>query len=109
MNRTRSSFVCASCARALRHTTKPQTVRQFSSTSIQNAQQQEESPEELPRWKQTPPAMKMPIRLRPEPKQPKWKTNTDEEKLNEMYDRLLGSVGGKIRGRDLLDAETKVR
>lgn len=53
--------------------------------------------------------MKMPIRLRPEPKQPKWRVNADEEKLNEAYDKFLGSVGERVRGRDLLDEETKVR
>ncbi|KAK4501801.1 hypothetical protein PRZ48_007610 [Zasmidium cellare] len=98
----RPSFICASCLRTLKSTTKPQTARQFASTSIRSASEEQD----LPRWQQPPPAMKMPIRLRPEPRQPKWRVNKDEDKLNEAYDKFLGSVASG-RGSDLLDQETK--
>ena len=59
--------------------------------------------------------MKMPIRLRPSPKQPEWKVNTRQETLDEMYDRFIGQAGKaardqgeNVRGRDLLPEEIKV-
>jgi large subunit ribosomal protein L15 len=60
--------------------------------------------------------MKMPYRLRPEPKQPVWRVNTQQEPVDEMYDRFLGRVGETIkdqelqstRGSDLLPEEIKV-
>ena len=57
----------------------------------------------------------MPIRLRPMPKQPVWRVNTEQEPLDEMYDSFIGSAGkaatdieGSKRGRDLLPEEVKV-
>ena len=59
--------------------------------------------------------MKMPIRLRPTPKQPVWRVNTEQEPLDEMYDNFIGSAGkaatdieGSKRGRDMLPEEVKV-
>lgn len=106
MNPSRPSFICASCVRTLGAPSRSHTLRQFSTTTFN--QSKAEPPEELPRWAQTPPAMKMPVRLRPEPRQPAWRVNTDESKLDAAYDRFLGSVGGRKKGSELLDSETKV-
>lgn len=62
--------------------------------------------------------MKMPIRLRPKPRQPEWKVNEDPAVLDDMYDRFIGRAGGaakgqveveSTKGRDLLPEEIKVR
>ncbi|KXT04847.1 hypothetical protein AC578_3484 [Pseudocercospora eumusae] len=108
MNPTRPSFVCASCARALRNTTtKAESSRPASTLARRKANVSSEAQSQLPRWKQTPPALKMPIRLRAQPKQPVWSVNTDDEKLNQAYDSFCGRVGGNKRGRDLLSEEVK--
>ena len=64
---------------------------------------------------QTPRRMKMPERIRPVPNQPVWKVNTQQEPVDEMYDRFMGRVpesfkeiGEKARGRDVLPDEVKV-
>ncbi|KAF2864593.1 hypothetical protein K470DRAFT_208478 [Piedraia hortae CBS 480.64] len=63
---------------------------------------------DAPRWKQTPPAMKMPFRLRPVPDQPEWKVNGDMETLDQWYDEFLRRVvSPPQRGRDILPEEIK--
>lgn len=104
MNATRPSFVCASCARSLRAQT-----RTFASTARTREDARSGVPDEgLPRWRQTPAAMKMPIRLRPRPKGPVWRVNASEEVLDRAFDEFVGHVGGRMKGSELLDAETKV-
>ena len=69
----------------------------------------DEAPGDVPRWKQTPPAMKMPFRLRPMPKQPEWRVNDQPGPLDEMYDRFIAiGKGESTRGRDMLPEEIKV-
>ncbi|KAK5162920.1 uncharacterized protein LTR77_011081 [Saxophila tyrrhenica] len=58
--------------------------------------------------------MRMPERIRPEPKQPVWRVNDDAEAMDEMYDRFMGRVGEAVkgevkdtRGRGMLDEEVK--
>ncbi|KAF2725160.1 hypothetical protein K431DRAFT_343154 [Polychaeton citri CBS 116435] len=101
---SRTPFVCANCARALRSTPKSshQVSRLFSTTSERRTLQDHETPsdaEQMPRWKQTPPAMQMPIRLRPKPRQPVWRVNTSDELVNEVYDRFVGRAGEAARGQ----------
>ncbi|EMF12221.1 uncharacterized protein SEPMUDRAFT_87860 [Sphaerulina musiva SO2202] len=57
----------------------------------------------------TPQRLRQPIRLRPRSHQSAtWRVNNDPEKLNAAYDNFLGRVGGnRLRGRDLLDEQTK--
>ena len=106
MSTSRTPFVCASCTRTLRATVKPNAIRSFSTTLAKSAGAP--SPDE-PRWKQTPPQMRMPFRLRPEPKQPKWEVNEKPELVDEAYDRFVGQTGGKgTRGCELLPEEIKV-
>ncbi|KAI5365173.1 Putative 54S ribosomal protein L15 [Septoria linicola] len=110
MNPSRPAFVCSSCARALRHATKPQTARQFSVTApgkINDSVPEDKS--ELPRWMKTPERLRQPIHLRPRIEQSiSWRVNSDPEKLNAAYDSFLGRVGGnQLRGRELLDEQTK--
>ncbi|SMQ53712.1 unnamed protein product [Zymoseptoria tritici ST99CH_1A5] len=111
------SFVCASCARSLRQQLPKQTTfaRAFASETTTPRTRGLPSAADLPphrdndqpRWKSTPPAMKMPVRLRPEPSQPVWVINRDEEKVNAVFDAFLGPLAGKQKGRELLDEETK--
>ncbi|KXT17585.1 hypothetical protein AC579_6165 [Pseudocercospora musae] len=109
MNPPRPSFVCATCARALRYaTTKPEeTSRAASTLTRRKANVSSEPQSQLPRWKQTPPALTMPIRLRAQPNQPVWEANTDDERLDQAYDSFCGRVAGNKRGRDLLSEEVK--
>ncbi|KAF2207153.1 hypothetical protein CERZMDRAFT_51585 [Cercospora zeae-maydis SCOH1-5] len=109
MNPSRPSFVCSSCARVLRTFTKPQATRQFSiSASTRINDSVPEDPAQLPRWRQTPPRLQQPVRLRPRSEPSKlWRVNSDPEKLNAVYDSFLGPIAGNIRGRDLLDEQTK--
>ncbi|KAM0723705.1 hypothetical protein Q7P37_000693 [Cladosporium fusiforme] len=105
MSTTRAPFVCASCARTLRQTAKPAAVRSFSTTVAKSAGAP--SPDE-PRWKQTPPQMQMPFRLRPQPNQPVWKVNDKVELVDDAFDKFVGHAGGKgMRGRDVLPEEIK--
>ena len=65
--------------------------------------------------------MQMPIRLRPMPQnQPKWDVNTQDEPVDQVYDRFIGERAGASatgqegmqgrgsKGRELLDEEIKV-
>lgn len=104
------SFVCANCVRALRNNAQTQApaVRTFANKTPARGttSPSEQSPRlynDQPRWKQTPAAMKMPIRLRPQPKQPVWNVNSNQERLDHAYDLFLGKDGSAA-----LDEETKV-
>ena len=55
-----------------------------------------------PRWSQTPPAMKAPVRTRPSRQLQPLKVNDDPRKLDDFYIRFLGRDGDKI-----LSDETK--
>jgi large subunit ribosomal protein L15 len=111
---SRAPFVCSTCLRALRSQSSTQQVRAFSATVAQNAA----PATDLPRWQQTPPAMKMPFRVRPRKEGvPMWRVNNKPEPVDEMYDRFVGRVGEAARGqeglkgtrgRELLDEEVKV-
>jgi large subunit ribosomal protein L15 len=106
MSTTRTPFVCASCTRTLRQTIKPNAIRSFSTTVAKSAGAP--SPDQ-PRWKQTPPQMQMPFRLRPQPNQPVWKVNEQVELVDEAFDKFVGQAGGKgTRGREVLPEEIKV-
>ncbi|CAK1365591.1 hypothetical protein CB0940_09911 [Cercospora beticola] len=109
MNPSRPSFVCSSCARALRSFTKPQTTRHFSvSVSNRINDSVPEDPAQLPRWRQTPARLQQPVRLRPRSEHSiSWRVNSDPEKLDAVYDNFLGRIGGNQRGRELLDEQTK--
>jgi large subunit ribosomal protein L15 len=107
MSTSRTPFVCASCTKTLRAIVKPNTVRSFSTTLAKRDNSFASHDE--PRWKQTPPQMKMPFRLRPEPKQPVWKVNEEVELVDEAFDKFVGQAGGKgARGSELLPEEIKV-
>ncbi|KAK4544211.1 hypothetical protein LTR36_004421 [Oleoguttula mirabilis] len=111
MASSRPSFVCTSCARALRTSNVSQTSRAFSAS----APTQQTPSRDIPRWQQTPPAMKMPFRLRPQPKGPVWRVNEELEPLDAMYDRFVDRVGeaakgqglAGTKGRDMLPEEVK--
>ena len=113
MASSKTPFVCASCASALRARTPPVVSRAFTTT----AAQQQLPAQDLPRWQQTPPAMKMPYRVRPLPNQTAWRVNEDPKVLDEVYDKFVGSAGEaakgqagveSTKGRGLLPEEVKV-
>jgi large subunit ribosomal protein L15 len=90
----------------LRQTVKPNAIRSFSTTVAKSAGAP--SPDQ-PRWKQTPPQMQMPFRVRPQPNQPVWKVNEQVELVDEAFDKFVGQAGGKgMRGREVLPEEIKV-
>ncbi|KAG5665379.1 hypothetical protein KAF25_009504 [Fusarium avenaceum] len=59
--------------------------------------------EPVPRWKQTPPAMKAPLQLdfAKNPRNKVWTVNNDPRKLDEVYERLLGQGGSRLLPEEL--------
>ncbi|KAK6442030.1 hypothetical protein LTR95_001742 [Oleoguttula sp. CCFEE 5521] len=52
--------------------------------------------------------MRMPQRIRPQPKQPMWKVNDEAEPLDAAFDKFIGNAAGRdVRGREALDEEVK--
>ena len=70
------------------------------STSASEDQLEGSAP--VPRWKETPPAMKAPVRLRAAPGKTTYQVNSDPAVLDNFYIRMLGEGGDK-----LLSDETK--
>ncbi|EEP78981.1 conserved hypothetical protein [Uncinocarpus reesii 1704] len=58
-------------------------------------------PAPSPRWKQTPPAMKAPVRLRGSGSEPQFEVNSDPEKLDKFYIRMLGEGGDKMLSEEV--------
>jgi len=54
-----------------------------------------------PRWKQTPPRMMAPHRIRPKARGGVYQVNEDPKKLDDAYIRMLGPGGDKILGEDV--------
>lgn len=110
---TKPAFICASCARSLRRSSQPPAATRalFSTTSrtADTGITAFEDRSQVPRWKQTPPAMKMAFRVRPIPNQPAWVVNEDQEVLDKVMDTFIGNAAGRgVRGRDVLPEEVKV-
>ncbi|KAK2788552.1 hypothetical protein FQN52_006665 [Onygenales sp. PD_12] len=55
----------------------------------------------VPRWKQTPPAMKAPVRLQGDPNKPEFPVNSDPKVLDAFYGRLLGKDGHKMLSEEV--------
>ncbi|KAK2811516.1 hypothetical protein FQN50_002139 [Emmonsiellopsis sp. PD_5] len=55
----------------------------------------------VPRWKQTPPAMKAPLRLRGDPNKPEFPVNSDPKILDAFYGRLLGKDGHEMLSEEV--------
>jgi len=72
------------------------------STAAPLLSEMEVDAEELPRWAQTPPALKAPVRVRPPRIQTPLKINKDQRKLDDFYVKFLGRDGDKM-----LSEETK--
>lgn len=91
------------CSRSKRLPQPQQQRWQTTSTSQQDDKASSFAPQttsrETPRWAQTPPAMKAPVRARP--KKPDWKpfpVNSDPRKLDLVYESFLGRTGPKMLG-----------
>ncbi|CAG7560015.1 unnamed protein product [Fusarium equiseti] len=73
-------------------------VRTYATDSTPESFKTESPSDAVPRWSQTPPAMKAPIQLdfAKNPRNKIWNVNNDPKKLDEMYERLLGPGGSKL-------------
>ena len=62
-----------------------------------------ESGSAAPRWSQTPPAMKAPLQMdfAKSPRNKIWSVNNSPERLDDMYNRLLGPGGSKMLPEEL--------
>ena len=81
---------------------KPSRQTRYVSTASSHLSEMEVDGETPPRWSQTPPALKAPVRVRP-PRIPQpLKINKDQRKLDEFYNKFLGRDGEKM-----LSEETK--
>ncbi|OAL33127.1 hypothetical protein AYO20_07609 [Fonsecaea nubica] len=72
------------------------------STAAPQFSEMEVDAEKPPRWSQTPPALKAPVRVRPPRIQTPLKINKDQRKLDDFYVKFLGRDGDKM-----LSEETK--
>ena len=97
---TRPVCQCIAVSRRSKNRTR-NTRRHVSSAAPQRPEMDVDS-QSSPRWSRTPPAMKAPVRARVDMQPYKWNVNTDPQKLNKMYLRLLGQDGDKM-----LSDETK--
>lgn len=73
--------------------------RRISSTHA--PQEQEANAAPMPRWQQTPPAMKAPVRLRGSPHTPEHKVNANPVVLDNFYVRMLGKDGAKLLSEEV--------
>ncbi|KAK2867758.1 hypothetical protein FQN49_003504 [Arthroderma sp. PD_2] len=73
--------------------------RRISSTHAPQEQQTVSAP--VPRWQQTPPAMKAPVRLRESPNKTEFKVNCDPTVLDNFYVRMLGPDGDKMLSEEV--------
>lgn len=76
-------------------------VRHVSTTSPQSLEMEVDN-DNPPRWSQTPPGLKAPVRIRPSRQAQPLKINKDQRKLDDFYTRFLGRGGDKM-----LSEETK--
>ncbi|KAF3479763.1 RNase III domain-containing protein [Arthroderma uncinatum] len=72
--------------------------RRISSTHAPQEQQTVSAP--TPRWQQTPPAMKAPVRLRTSSRE-EFKVNSDPAVLDNFYVRVLGQDGDKLLSEEV--------
>jgi large subunit ribosomal protein L15 len=81
---------------------KPNRQTRYVSTAAPQLSEMEVDGRSPPRWSQTPPALKAPVRVRP-PRIPEpLKINKDPRKLDDFYVKFLGRDGDKM-----LSEETK--
>jgi large subunit ribosomal protein L15 len=73
----------------------------FSSTTPSRATEYDAETVDRPRWKQTPPRMMAPHRIRPKPRGGVFQVNEDPKKLDDAYIRMLGPGGDKMLGDDV--------
>jgi large subunit ribosomal protein L15 len=73
-------------------------LRTYSSAAPPSVNAQPKVEGEQPRWSQTPAAMKAPVQLdfAKNEYNKVWTVNNDPKKLDEVYDRLLGSGGSRM-------------
>nr|POE65638.1 hypothetical protein CFP56_58744 [Quercus suber] len=106
---SRAPFICATCCKSLAKPSSLTPTHAFSTSSTRHQRTRDtaSAAEDSPRWMKVPHRMRMPLRLRPEPKGPVWKVNTEQEPVDEMYDKFLHKSGGRMEGRTVLPDEIK--
>lgn len=78
------------------------SAQPFSTTTPSRAPEYDAEAADRPRWRQTPPRMQAPFRIRPAAKGGVFKVNEDPKRLDDAYVKLLGPGGDKV-----LDEEAK--
>lgn len=80
---------------------RAETTRRFSGTprTLQDTSSVGDSPS--PRWKETPPAMKAPVKLRYVPGKAEFPINSDPIVLDRFYVRMLGPGWDKMISEDV--------
>ncbi|ETI24426.1 hypothetical protein G647_03795 [Cladophialophora carrionii CBS 160.54] len=81
---------------------KPARHARHVSTASPQLSEMDVDRDSPPRWSQTPPALKAPVRVRPPRISQPLKVNKDQRKLDEFYIKFLGRDGDKM-----LSEETK--
>ena len=85
--------LCKTCLRSLRLANTNQTRLLTTSTPLCFNLNVEHEGRPPPRWAQTPPAMKAPVRIRPAPPDNYYAVNGDPARLDAVYVRILGEGG----------------
>lgn len=99
---SRCSRIFAANAQCARHFSRSAIAREEGSQAQEVVEATEFEQEPTPRWKETPPAMKAPVRLRAVPGKKEYVVNSDPLLLDHFYIRFLGPEGDKM-----LSEETK--
>ncbi|EZF73666.1 hypothetical protein H105_04475 [Trichophyton soudanense CBS 452.61] len=100
-----AGFAQPACRRAPRFIlpfcsqSQPSSRRRISSSRA--PQEQQAVSNSIPRWQQTPPAMKAPVRLRESPNKTEFKVNSDPAVLDNFYVRMLGQNGDKLLSEEV--------
>ncbi|KZZ94628.1 Ribonuclease III [Ascosphaera apis ARSEF 7405] len=99
---SRCSRIFAANSQCARHFSRSAIAREEGSQAQEVVEATESEQEPTPRWKETPPAMKAPVRLRAAPGKKEYVVNSDPLLLDHFYIRFLGPEGDKM-----LSEETK--
>lgn len=77
------------------------SLRNFSTESSDRYEQQNE-PEEHPRWLTTPPRMTAPVRSKPPVLNNEYKVNESQQRLDEVFQNVLGGNGHRMLPKEIM-------
>lgn len=78
-----------------------QVIRRHGMSSSANQTDSSSETTAKPRWQETPPLMKAPVRLRGSPDQPEFPVNSDPARLDQFYNRVLGEGGNQLLSEEV--------